>query len=230
MVSTTTTTTVLRPFVRDYPGEPVPDETLTHPPSWSSSSLYQILPSTTIHSILLVQITCLAIFLHNLSPCPHQKGGLSQLHIWLEREKTAMTPASAACSISGHVAQRRQQCHRRQCSLLHDLNNADASAHHLWQPSTHHNVNIPQSQWQLHTRAQQLLRWATVWPQYTVRKVGRLLYPFPWGGSWVPNPHLTQCHLGLDLRYSVPSGILIHPTVWPKYTNVTDRQDRTTVP
>jgi len=31
-----TTTTVLRPFVRDYPGEPVPEETLTHPPSWSS--------------------------------------------------------------------------------------------------------------------------------------------------------------------------------------------------
>jgi len=31
--TTTTTTTVLRPFVRDYPGEPVPEETLTHPPS-----------------------------------------------------------------------------------------------------------------------------------------------------------------------------------------------------
>jgi len=64
------TTTVLRPFVRDYPSEPVPEETLTQPPSWSSSSLYQLPPSTTIHSILLVQITCLAIFLHNLFPCP----------------------------------------------------------------------------------------------------------------------------------------------------------------
>ena len=53
---------VLRPFVRDYPGEPVPEETLTHPPSWSSSNLYRLLPSTTIHSILLVQITWLAIF------------------------------------------------------------------------------------------------------------------------------------------------------------------------
>jgi len=31
--NTTHTTTVLRPFVRDYPGEPVPEETLTHPPS-----------------------------------------------------------------------------------------------------------------------------------------------------------------------------------------------------
>jgi len=29
----TATTTVLHPFVRDYPGELVPEETLTHPPS-----------------------------------------------------------------------------------------------------------------------------------------------------------------------------------------------------
>jgi len=65
----TTTITVLRPFVRDYPGEPAPEETFTHPPSWSSSKLYQLLPSTMIHSILHVQITCVAIFLHNLSPC-----------------------------------------------------------------------------------------------------------------------------------------------------------------
>ena len=42
-----TTTTVLRPFVRDYLGEPIPEETLTHLPSWSSSNLYQLLPSTT---------------------------------------------------------------------------------------------------------------------------------------------------------------------------------------
>ena len=51
-------------ILRPYPGELVPEETLTHPPSWSSSNLYQLFPSTTIHSILLVQITCLAIFLH----------------------------------------------------------------------------------------------------------------------------------------------------------------------
>jgi len=30
---TTTTKTILRPFVWDNPGEPVPEETLTHPPS-----------------------------------------------------------------------------------------------------------------------------------------------------------------------------------------------------
>jgi len=29
----TTTTTVLWPFVQYYPGEPVPEETLIHPPS-----------------------------------------------------------------------------------------------------------------------------------------------------------------------------------------------------
>ena len=51
----------------DYPGEPVPEETFTHPASWSSSNLYQLLPPTTIRSILPVQITCLAIISHHLS-------------------------------------------------------------------------------------------------------------------------------------------------------------------
>ena len=30
------------------------------------------------------------------------------------------------------------------------------------------------------------------------------------------------------LHADLPSFILIHPTVWPQYTNVTDRQDRET--
>jgi len=51
---TTTTTTVLRPFVRDCPCEPVPEETFNHLPYWSSSNLYQLLPPTMIHSILHV--------------------------------------------------------------------------------------------------------------------------------------------------------------------------------
>ena len=63
---TTTTTTVLWSYVRDYPGDLVPEETLTQPLSWSSN-LYQLLPSTTIHSILPVQITCLAFFAQLLS-------------------------------------------------------------------------------------------------------------------------------------------------------------------
>jgi len=38
-----------------YPGDPVSEETFTHPPSWSSSSIYQLLPSrlTTISSLAL---------------------------------------------------------------------------------------------------------------------------------------------------------------------------------
>ena len=72
-------TTVLRLFVRDYPGEAVPEETLTHPPSWSSSNLYQLLPSTTIHSILTVQITCL---LSNLFAQPLSMSCLVYLLVW----------------------------------------------------------------------------------------------------------------------------------------------------
>jgi len=46
----------LTAFVRDYVGRPVPEETFTHShPSCSSDVLYQLPPSTTIHSILLVQ-------------------------------------------------------------------------------------------------------------------------------------------------------------------------------
>jgi len=51
-------------------------------------------------------------------------------------------------------------------------------------------------------------------------------------------PHLTQCDQGRGLRARIrtitfimyvcmTSFILIRPTVWPQYTNVTDRQDRT---
>jgi len=53
---TTTPTTVLQAFVWNYPGEPVRKETFTHPPSSSSSNHFQLLPSTTIHSILPVNL------------------------------------------------------------------------------------------------------------------------------------------------------------------------------
>jgi len=36
--------------------------------SWLPAVLYQLSPSTTIHSILPVQLMCLTVFLHNLSP------------------------------------------------------------------------------------------------------------------------------------------------------------------
>ena len=55
------------------------------------------------------------------------------------------------------------------------------------------------------------------------RKVGGLLCPFferraesPFN-TMSPGPRPT----------SIPSGIVIHPTVWSQYTNVTDRTDRT---
>ena len=55
-----------------------------------------------------------------------------------------------------------------------------------------------------------------MWPQYT------------WAENWgaVPvwgrlGPHLIQC--GAE-TYPMPSFILIHPTVWPQYTNIADRQ------
>jgi len=38
--TTTTTTTVLRPFVQDYPGESVPEETFTHPPSFNHHPIF----------------------------------------------------------------------------------------------------------------------------------------------------------------------------------------------
>jgi len=61
--------------------------------------------------------------------------------------------------------------------------------------------------------AQQLLRWAIIWPQQTWAEKRGVLCPF-WGRagspsntSW-PRPRST----------SVPSGILIHPAIWPQQT------------
>jgi len=41
-------------------------------------------------------------------------------------------------------------------------------------------------------------------------------------------PHLPQCGQERGLPTCMPNFILIRPTVWPQYTNVTDRQDRQT--
>jgi len=49
-------------FVRDNPGELVPEETFTHSHlSWSSIIPYLLLPSIMIHGILSVQFTCLTV-------------------------------------------------------------------------------------------------------------------------------------------------------------------------
>jgi len=57
-------------------------------------------------------------------------------------------------------------------------------------------------------------------------KVGEgLLCPFLVGGAGTPSNIMWPGPRPI----SVPSGILIHPTVWPQYTNVTDRHtDRQT--
>jgi len=58
---------------------------------------------------------------------------------------------------------------------------------------------------------------------------GGLLCPlfFRWGRSY-GSPSNTICHG--PRPSSVPSGILIHTTVWPQYTNMTSKQtDWTTV-
>jgi len=51
---------------------------------------------------------------------------------------------------------------------------------------------------------------------------GSGLCPFGWGGAGSPSKTMWPG----PRPTSVPSFILIHPTVWPQYTNVTDRIDR----
>ena len=54
------------------------------------------------------------------------------------------------------------------------------------------------------------------------RKVGAAV-PISAGGAGSPANTLSHG----SMPTSVPSGILVHPTVWPQCTIVTDRQDRT---
>ena len=53
-------------------------------------------------------------------------------------------------------------------------------------------------------------------------KIGRLLCPLFEGGSGSPSNTMWPG----PRPTTIPSGALIHPTVWPQYTNVTDRTDR----
>jgi len=77
------------------------------------------------------------------------------------------------------------------------------------------------------TRAQQQLRWATVWPMATTH-MGRILgVPLLGGGELGPqSPSNTMWPRSRPT--CMPSFDLICPTVWPQYTNVTDRTDRQT--
>jgi len=94
---THTHTTVWRPLVRDSPGRPVPEETLTHShPSWSSDILYQLPPFTTIHSILYVQFTCLRVLFDNLSPGPLWSSSWSRALYFMHH--AFFTQSSSVCS------------------------------------------------------------------------------------------------------------------------------------
>ena len=66
------------------------------------------------------------------------------------------------------------------------------------------------------TTSLKLLRWGTIWPQQTWLKIGGSLSGAAGSPSntMSPGPRPT----------SAPSDSLIHPTVWPQYTNISHRQ------
>ena len=53
------------------------------------------------------------------------------------------------------------------------------------------------------------------------RGAGRAAVPLSVGGAGYPSNAMRA----RPKPTSIPSSILIHPTIWPQYTNVTDRQD-----
>jgi len=77
-----------------YTGEPLPEEIFTNSHlSWLSIILYQLPPSTAIHSILSVQFMCLTVFLHNLFPSP-----LVCLLAWYLPFHTPYIPSQCVCN------------------------------------------------------------------------------------------------------------------------------------
>jgi len=116
-----TTTTVLRPFVWDYLGKPVPEETFTHSYlSWSSTILYQLPLSTTINNILHVQFTCFTVFLYTLYPSPLWSTSWSgtlhfilHLHINLTILMSNSWSATTISFLTGHVS--------LLCNILHHI-------------------------------------------------------------------------------------------------------------
>jgi len=63
------------------------------------------------------------------------------------------------------------------------------------------------------TRAQQLLRWATVWPQQTWAEKWGLVCTFL-GGAWFPSNTMWPGSRPTSVR----SGIVIHPAAWRQQT------------
>jgi len=91
--------------------------------------------------------------------------------------------------------------------------NVNVSSHLLKSITFYTHLHLRLVQFKLHksygTRAQQLLKWATVWPQQTWAEkwAGAAVGGTgSWSNTTWPGPRPT----------SLPSGILIHPTVWPQ--------------
>jgi len=101
-----------------------------------------------------------------------------------------------------------------------------------WVPIEH---NVSWAEAYLRTKWHLKLIHPAVWTQYMGRKLGGgLLCPLPFAeGELVP--HLTRRSPSNTMwprprSTSVPSFTLIHPVVWPQYTNVTDRHRQTGQP
>jgi len=85
--------------------------------SWSSTILYQLPPSTTIHSILPVQFTCLSSCLYNLC----RKSSLVYLLLWHLPLHTPYTSSSNNCLLFTTHAHTIATCFpviRRLCHLI----------------------------------------------------------------------------------------------------------------
>jgi len=111
----TAAATILRPFVRDYPGELVPEGTFTHAHlSWLSifdGFLHLLWSIASSLFNLPVQFMCLTVFLHNLSPsllwCTSCSGTLYFiLHTFLA-DRTIGRAYGTVCRLSLSVVCRR---------------------------------------------------------------------------------------------------------------------------
>jgi len=74
-------------------------------PSWSSDILYQLPPSTTIHSILCVQFTCLTVRFDNLSSGPLWSSSLSGALYFIFHTTPLLHPFNGLFSRTTRVSQ-----------------------------------------------------------------------------------------------------------------------------
>ena len=105
-------------FVRDNPGEPVPEETFTHSHlSWSSVIPYLLPPCFTIRGILSVQFTCLAVFF----PQSLSKFSLDYLLAWHPPFHTPYNSSPNHCLIFAAHAHTITTCFAEVLKLCHQI-------------------------------------------------------------------------------------------------------------